>query len=77
MEDYRNEIEEYPKILKKLEDKNRVRDLYEVLNEIVNREIHELKSSWEEEKKYKSPENSEFQSKGVDLMRKLTDYLGK
>jgi hypothetical protein len=31
----------------------------------------------EEEKKYKSPENSEFQSKGVDLMRKLTDYLGK
>ena len=31
----------------------------------------------EEEKKYKSPENSEFQAKGVDLMRKLTDYLGK
>ena len=31
----------------------------------------------EEEKKYKSPENSEFQSKGVDLMKKLTDYLGK
>ena len=31
----------------------------------------------EEEKKYKSPENSEFQTKGIDLMRKLTDYLGK
>ena len=31
----------------------------------------------EEEKKYKSPENSEFQTKGVDLMRKLTDFLGK
>jgi hypothetical protein len=31
----------------------------------------------EEEKKHKSPENSEFQTKGVDLMKKLTDYLGK
>jgi len=31
----------------------------------------------EEEKRHKTPENSEFQTKGVDLMKKLTDYLGK
>jgi Skp family chaperone for outer membrane proteins len=38
---------------------------------------HKYEENLEEEKRYKSPENSEFQAKGVDLMKKLTDYLGK
>ena len=77
--------------LKKVGERNEVQDDFELIcfdlvsspstpgaylfSNPNDREKYE--ENLEEEKKYKSPENSEFQSKGVDLMRKLTDYLGK
>ena len=77
--------------LKKVGERNEVQDDFELIcfdlvsspstpgaylfNNPNDRDKYE--ENLEEEKKYKSPENSEFQSKGVDLMKKLNDFLGK
>ena len=77
--------------LKKVGERNEVQDDFELICfDLVSspstpgaylftnpNDRNKYEENLEEEKKYKSVENSEFQTKGVDLMRKLTDYLGK
>ena len=72
--------------LKKVGERNEVQDDFELVSSpstpgaylFTNpNDRNKYEENLEEEKKYKSVENSEFQTKGVDLMRKLTDYLGK
>ena len=69
--DYRNDIKDYSIILKKLEDENRIRDLHEVLIQILDGELKEISGI----QVFKLSFTREEKEKGEQLLKDFKEKL--